>query len=426
MIAMLGVVDTAVAGRMPGAVFLAAVGLASAFAHFVFWLFGFLRMGTTGVTAQALGRLDPRGVRLSLLRGASFGIVLGLLLLVVSPLLYWIAVEVYAQEENLAQPFLQYLRIRFIGAPFALATYAFYGWLLGVDRNSLMLLIQTIVILANIIISPALALGLGWGVEGIAWATVISEILGAGLSLMFVLRVLPRLTLKPLRVALRLTDFFDIAEIRRFLSINTHIFVRTLCMLLAFQVFWVLSADLGIVALSVNAILLQMLSIASFALDGFALAGEAMVGENLTRFASKKRTSVAIGKVVESVLAWSCSFALLFTITYALTFNAIVAGFTNLQVVREAAREYLWWAALVPSVGVWAYAWDGIFLGLTLTRAFMLGTLFASLSFVICALPLVKILENHGLWLAMYVFFALRALSLYAFWRRWRKDSPRR
>ena len=430
MIAMLGVVDTAVAGRMSGVVFLAAVGLASAFAHFVFWLFGFLRMGTTGITAQALGRKDARGVRLSLLRGASFGLALGLLLLLLSPLLYLLAVKVYVQQENLAEPFLQYLRIRFIGAPFALVTYAFYGWFLGVDRNHLMLLIQTIVIVANIILSPALALGLGWGVEGIAWATVISEALGAGLALIYVLRVLPRLALKPLRVALRVADIFDVVEIWRFLSINTHIFLRTLCMLLAFQVFWVLSADLGIVALSVNTILLQMLNIAAFALDGFALAGEAMVGENFTRFAGKKQASVVIGKVVESVLAWSCAFALLFTIVYALTFDLIIAGFTNLQVVREAAREYRWWAALVPSVGVWAYAWDGIFLGLTLTKAFMLGTIFASLIFVIVAIPLVELLGNDGLWLALYIFFSLRALSLYAFWRRWwtqnfAKNSPK-
>ncbi len=422
-IALLGVVDTAVAGRMPGVVFLAAVGLGSIFAHFVFWLFGFLRMGTTGVTAQAIGAGDARGVRLSLLRGAGFGATLGLLLLLLSPLITFLAVELYVQDKSLTQPFAQYLSVRFIGAPFALASYAFYGWFLGINRSALMMMIQTSVIAANIVLSPLLAFGFGWGVEGIAWATVIAEILGAALSLVCVVRILARSPhMKLMRKIVR-ADIFDLREVRRFFAINTHIFFRTLCLLLAFQLFWLLSASVGTIALAVNTILRQLIEIAAFALDGFALAGEAMVGEQVARHASRTKAVKAVESAVRVVFVWSCLFALLFASVYAIAFNPIVAGFTDLEAVRSAAPAYRWFAVFVPIVAVWSYAWDGIFLGLTLTRALMIGMALAAVGFVLCALPLTALFGNVGLWIALYLFFIFRALTLYVSWRKWRKEG---
>ncbi len=425
-IALLGVVDTAVAGRMPGVAFLAAVGLGSIFAHFVFWLFGFLRMGTTGVTAQAIGANDARGVRLSLLRGAGFGAVLGMLLLLLSPLIVSLAVELYVQDKTLTQPFSQYLTIRFIGAPFALASYAFYGWFLGVNRSALMMVIQTFVIATNIILSPLLAFGFGWGVEGIAWATVAAEILGAVLSLVCVVRILSRVPQLRLSRKIARADLLDVREVRRFFAINTHIFVRTLCMLLAFQFFWLLSASVGNIALAVNTILRQLIEIAAFALDGFALAGEAMAGEQVARYASKKKSLAAVDSVVRVVFVWSCLFALLFAFVYAVAFDSIVAGFTDIEAVRTAAPSYRWFAVFVPVVAVWAYAWDGIFLGLTLTRAIMVCMALAAAGFVLVALPLTALFDNTGLWIALYLFFALRALTLYVAWRRWRKGKGRK
>ena len=424
-IALLGVVDTAVAGRMPGVVFLAAVGLGSVFAHFVFWLFGFLRMGTTGVTAQAIGAKDARGARLSLLRGAGFGATLGLLLLLLSPLITFFAVELYVQDKSLTQPFSQYLSVRFLGAPFALASYAFYGWFLGINRSSLMMVIQTLVIAANIVLSPLFAFGFGWGVVGIAWATVIAEMLGAALSLVCVVRILSRAPNMKLTRKITRADLLDLREVKRFFVINTHIFLRTLCMLLAFQFFWLLSASVGTIALAVNTILRQLIEIAAFALDGFALAGEAMVGEQVARFASQKKTRQAVDKVVRVVFVWSCLFALLFVAVYALAFDAIVAGFTNIEAVRVAAPSYRWFAVFVPAVAVWSYAWDGIFLGLTLTRAFMIGMALAAAGFVLVAWPLTALFGNAGLWAALYLFFAFRALTLFAFWRKWRKGAGR-
>ena len=420
-IALLGVVDTAVAGRMPGVVFLAAVGLGSIFAHFVFWLFGFLRMGTTGVTAQAIGAKDARGVRLSLLRGAGFGATLGMLLLLLSPAITFFAVELYVQDKTLTQPFSQYLSVRFIGAPFALASYAFYGWFLGINRSALMMVIQTLVITANIVLSPLLAFGFGWGVVGIAWATVAAEILGAILSLVCVVRILSRAPHMRLTRKIVRADLLDFHEVRRFFAINTHIFLRTLCMLLAFQLFWLLSASVGTIALAVNTILRQMIEIAAFALDGFALAGEAMAGEQVARHASKKKTVKAVSSVVRVVFVWSCLFALLFAAVYAVAFDLIVAGFTDLEAVRTAAPAYRWFAVFVPVVAVWAYAWDGIFLGLTLTRSLMIGMALAAAGFVLCALPLTALFGNTGLWAALYLFFVLRALTLYVAWRKWRK-----
>ncbi len=422
-IALLGVVDTAVAGRMPGVAFLAAVGLGSIFAHFVFWLFGFLRMGTTGVTAQALGANDARGVRLSLLRGAGCGAVLGTVLLVLSPLIVLFAVELYVQDKSLTQPFSQYLRVRFVGAPFALASYAFYGWFLGVNRSTLMMAIQTSVIAVNIVLSPLLAFGCGWGVLGIAWATVAAEIIGATLALVCVVRVLARSPHLKLSRKIARADLLNVREIRRFFAINTHIFLRTLCMLLAFQFFWLLSASVGNIALAVNTILRQLIEIAAYALDGFALAGEAMAGEQVARHASKKKRRQALDAVVHTVFVWSCLFALLFACVYALAFATIVAGFTDIEAVRAAAPAYRWFAVFVPVVAVWAYAWDGIFLGLTLTREIMVCMALAAAGFVLAALPLTALFGNTGLWVALYLFFVLRALTLYVAWKQWRKKT---
>jgi multidrug resistance protein, MATE family len=408
---LLGVVDTAVMGHLPGAWYIGAVAIGAMVFSYVYWGFGFLRMGTTGMVAQAFGANDAAEVRALLGRALLMALVLGVAIFalqwpLISTALWFI--EASDKVESLAR---SYFDIRVFAAPAALANYAVLGWLLGQQRAKSTLMLQVFMNGVNIVLDLWFVLGLGWGVEGVALATAISEYAAAGLGILLALRVLDQAGGRWSR-----TRLLDPVQLKRLLVVNGDIFVRTLCLVTTFAYFTSRGASMGDTLLAANAILMNFQMIVGYALDGFAFAAEALIGA-----AIGARDRAKLSEAVRVTTLWAGIFAALFSAVYAVAGSLIIAGMTDIGAVREAARTFLIWAVLSPLVSVWSFQLDGIFIGATRTRAMRNGMAISMASFFIGVWLLVPMWGNHGLWAAFYIYMIMRAITLVirypALWR---------
>lgn len=400
---LLGLVDTAVAGHLPGAHHLAAVGLGSGFASALFFLFGFLRMGTTGLVAQARGAGDERLVELHLLRALAVASALGVALVLAIPLLLPLARAIYAPDAALGPELSGYLAFRLAGAPATLAISAIYGWLLGraEARTSLLLLVGTNAL--NAVLDVVLVFGVGMTAPGIGLATALAEWSGA----LAALAALRRRT-GPLAPKLLAPDFRDRAAFRRLFAVNRDLFLRSALLETVFVLFTVTGARLGPPEAAVNAVLFNFFTLASFGLDGFAFAAESLVGR-----AIGARDREALAAAERAAFLHAGSLAAVTSLVWWIAGEAIVALLTNIPEVRAGASALLPAAAAIPLVAVWAFVYDGIFVGATRTRELRNGMALASLVFLLLLLSLVPLFGNAGLWAALLAFLAARGAILH-------------
>jgi len=399
---MLGVVDTAVMGHMPQAWYIGAVAVGAMIFSYVYWGFGFLRMGTTGLVAQAYGANDPVEVRALLGRALLMAVALGVGVFALQwPLIsgaLWF-IEASEQVETLAH---SYFDIRIYAAPAALANYAVLGWLLGLQRAKSALLLQVFMNGVNVVLDLWFVLGLGWGVEGVALATAIAEYSAAILGVVLALRVM-----REIDGQWSWARTLDPVQLKRLFVVNGDIFIRTLCLVTAFAWFTSQGASMGDTLLAANAILMNFQMIVGYALDGFAFAAEALIGAAIGAKDRKK-----LSAAVRATTIWAGVFALLFSLVYAVAGSLIIAGMTNIGEVREAAQTFLIWAVLSPLVSVWSFQLDGIFIGATRTRAMRNGMAISLAGFLLSVWIFVPLWQNHGLWLAFYIYMILRAITL--------------
>jgi MATE family multidrug resistance protein len=399
---LLGIVDTAVVGHLAAPHYLGAVAIGALSFNVLYFVFGFLRMGTTGLTAQAFGRADGDELRAGLARPLLLAAVAAALLLAGAPLIVRAAWYLFEPTARVGAELEAYLRIRLIGAPAALANMVFLGWLLGLQnaRGPMALLIVTNAL--NIALALLFVLGFGWAVRGVAAATVCAEYGGTALGLW-----LARRQLRGLAGGWRRPAILDRAAFRRLLAVNRDILLRSLSLEAAFLAFTALSSRQGEITLAANAVLLNFLTFAAFGLDGFAHAAEAMVGRHVGsgdapafRAATRANLSLALGLAVALALA------------FAIGGRLGIALMTGLTEVRAAAASYLPYVAALPLVGVFAFLFDGIFIGATRTAEMRNGMALALVVFAGAAALLMPPLGNHGLWLAMLLFMAARGLWL--------------
>ncbi len=399
---LLGAVDTAVVGHLPEAYYLGAVAVGAVVFTFVYWGFGFLRMGTTGLTAQALGAGDVDEVRASLARAMLIALVLSAGILALQWPLAWIAFQLFeasAEVETLAQ---SYFAIRIWGAPAALANYALLGWFMGMQRMRAALGLQVFMNALNIVLDLWFVLDLGWGVEGVAAATAISEYSAIVLGAWMLRRMLVPLGGRFVRARI-----LDRSRLKRTLAVNRDIFIRTICLLVGFAYFTALGARMGDAVLAANAVLMNFLSIMAYGLDGFAHAAEALVGG-----AVGARDRKAFRAAVRVTTIWAALIAGLVVVAYAVLGIVIVAVLTGLPEVRALAGDYLIWAVAYPVVAVWAFQLDGIFIGATSGPDMRNAMIVSLVVFVAATAVLVPLWGNHGLWLSMLIFAGARTLSL--------------
>ena len=296
-----------------------------------------------------------------------------------------------------------YFDIRVFAAPAALANYAVLGWLLGLQRAKSALMLQIFMNGVNIVLDLWFVLGLGWGVEGVALATAISEYAAAGLGIVLALRVLGQIGGQ-----WSLDRLIDPLQLKRLFVVNGDIFVRTLCLVTAFAYFTSRGASMGDTLLAANAILMNFQMIVGYALDGFAFAAEALIGAAIGAGDRDK-----LRQAVRTSTLWAGLFAVLFSLAYWVAGSLIIAAMTDIGTVRKTAETFLIWAVFSPLVSVWSFQLDGIFIGATRTRAMRNGMAVSLAGFLLSVWIMVPLWGNHGLWAAFYVYMILRAVTLY-------------
>jgi len=398
---LIGIVDTGFVGQIPDPAYIGAVAVGSLIFVFVFWAFGFLRMGTTGLTAQSLGAEDHGEVSASLGRALVLALFVGLGLIALQWPIREIAIGLLdgsAQVELLAA---QYFDIRIWAAPATLANYALLGWFIGLGRTDIGLVLQLVLNISNMLLDGLFVLGFGWDVRGVAAGTVLAECLAALVGLAIALNYLRRFG-----AGIVLAKLFDRVKIRRTISVNRDIMIRSLALIFVFVWFMAKGAQQGDVILAANAVLMHFVSVSAYFLDGLAFAAETLVGQAIgashragIRLAAKITTQWAAGVAVVMAAALGLSGALFIDL---LTVDAAA---------RAAARQYLPWAAAAPLLGVWAFQLDGIFIGATRTVEMRNAMLIATGIFLLGWWLLLPF-GNHGLWAALHVNYFARIATL--------------
>jgi len=402
---LLGAVHTAVIGHLPEPYYLGAVAIGAMLFNFIYHLFNCLRMGTTGPTAQARGAGDFAELRTILARALLLaGAIGGVLLLLQLPILaaaLWL-IDASAEVERHAA---EYFRIRVWALPAVLGCYAIVGWLYGLRDARLPLLILFVTNGVNIVLSLLFVIGFGWGVPGVALASLIAEYTGLAAALLCAYRVL-----RSLPDDGRGSRVLDPARFARMLAINTDIVLRTFCVVSVLAIFMAKSAELGDVQLAANQVLHTFLMFTSFGLDGFAHAAEAILGESVGR-----RNREAFRRNMRVVLLWAGLVAALNVVVYLVAGPAIIALLTGIAEVRVTAEDWLLWPALLPLVSVWAYTYDGVYLAATRTRVMRNTVLISFAVFLAVLHAAMPAFGNTGLWGALAVFLGLRGLLLHLY-----------
>ncbi|HEX3379358.1 MAG TPA: MATE family efflux transporter [Paraburkholderia sp.] len=399
---ILGAVDTAVAGHLDGASYLGGVALGGLFFNFVFWGFGFLRMGTTGLVAQAHGAGQSDELRNTVVRALLMAAAIGALVLLVQQPLIDYALRLIGGSDAVQRHAQVYCHARIWAAPLALGNYVVLGWLLGTQRVRLALLSQVFINSVNIVAVLLYVYAFHWGVAGIGAATATADALGFVLGLALLWHGRPRG-----RPALNRAALFDAAALKRLVVLNRDIFARTLCLLASFGWFAHLGARQGDTTLAANALLLNFQTFMAYGLDGFAHAAEALVGA-----AIGARDRHAFAQAVKVTALWSALGAIGFALVFWGAGAWIIERLTDQAAVRSAAETYLPWAALSPVISVWGFLLDGVFIGATRTRELMMAMVVSLAVFVAASAALLALHGNHGLWIALLIFMATRGVTL--------------
>jgi MATE family multidrug resistance protein len=398
---ILGAVDTGVVGQMGEAAPIGAVGIGAVILATIYWIFGFLRMGTTGLAAQARGAGDWGETGALLMRGILLAFAAGAVFIIAQAAVFWGAFALApasAEVEGLAR---SYLEIRIWGAPATIALYAVTGWLIAVERTRAVFLLQVWMNGLNIVLDLWFVLGLGWGVEGVAIATLMAEWSGLALGLWFC---------RDAFAGDQWRDWgrvFDPARLKRMMQVNGDIMVRSVLLTGSFTTFLFIGADLGDVTLAANQVLLQFVEITAFAMDGFAFTAEAMVGSAV---GARSRSHMRQAAILTS--QWGVATAVLLGVVFWIGGGWLIDLMSTSPEVRAAGRDYLLWAAALPLLSVASYMFDGIFIGATWTRDMRVAMIQSVALYVGALVILVPLMGNHGLWAALVVLNLARGATL--------------
>ena len=408
---LLGLVDTAVIGHLDSPVYLGGVAVGATATSFLFMLLLFLRMSTTGLTAQAFGARDPQRLARALVQ--PLGLAAGAAIVVLRMPLIDLALHIVGGSEAVLEQARRFLELRWLSAPASLANLVLLGWLLGVQYARAPVILLVVGNVLNIMLDLWLVMGLHMNVQGAALATVTAEYVTFFIGLLMARRVLALrgVSLSMLKNAWR-------GDIRRLLALNRDIMLRSLLLQLCFGAVTVFGARLGADVVAVNAVLMTMLTFTAYALDGFAYAVEAHSGQ-----AYGARDDSQLLAVWHAACRQSGMVALAFALIYGLAGEQIIALLTSLPSLQQLADRYLVWQMILPVIGVWCYLLDGMFIGATRGAEMRNSMAVAAAGFALTLLT-VPTLGNHGLWLALTVFLALRGASLAVIWRRhWQRGT---
>ena len=405
---LLGLVDVAIVGHIGDASYIGAIAVGSMLFNVIYWLFGFLRMGTSGMTSQALGRRDFAEVVRLLVRSLAIGVSIGILFFILQRLVIGGGLWAMKPENDVMELARRYCYVCIWGAPAVLGLYGFTGWFIGMQNTRIPMVVSLAQNVINIIASLVLVFGCHLTVEGVALGTVIAQWWGFLLALLMGHIYYHRLAKYDF-----VHGLFAVESLKKFFVVNRDIFLRTVCLVSVNLFFTAAGSREGTIVLAVNTLLMTLFTIYSYFMDGFAYAAEALSGKY---YGAGNR--VAFNEVVHRVFVFGSVVAIAFTLLYIIGGSHFLGLLTSDDRVVAASSEYFWWAVLIPVTGMAAFVFDGIFVGITQSGSMFLSTVISAGIFYVLFFGLHTLMGNHALWLAFLVYLSMRGIVLWFIYRR--------
>lgn len=408
---LLGLVDVTIVGHMGNAAYIAAIAVGSMIFNVIYWIFGFLRMGTSGMTSQAYGRQRLDEAVDLLVRALAVGVGIGLAFVAGQSVLKWAALELMQPTADIAVFTSTYFDICIWGAPAVLGLYSLTGWYIGMQNTRLPMLVSIFQNVVNIAASLVFVYLFGMKVEGVAFGTLTAQYAGFLAAFLFLRKryreVLVHVSLRALR---------DAAAMMRFFTVNRDIFLRTLFLVAVNLFFTAAGAKQGAVVLSVNTLLFQLFTLYSYVMDGFAYAGEAIGGKYFGA-----RNQEAFDDTVSRLFRWGLALTLFYTLLYLVAGEPFLRLLTDEPEVVDCSKEYILWAVAIPLAGMGAFYWDGLYIGMTATRGMLSSTFTGAAVFFAVYFFLFPLLGNHALWLALILYLVSRGVVQTLLFRKYRR-----
>lgn len=414
---LLGLVDVAIVGHMGDASYIGAIAVGTMMMNVICWLFGFLRMGTSGMTSQAYGRGDSKEAATILFQAIALGAAIGILFVLFQPLLLRLFLFFMRPSDEIRAFASVYFHVCVFGLPAALVMYGLTGWFIGMQDTRTPMTVSIFQNIVNIMTSLLLVYVFGMKVEGVALGTLTAQYSGLLLALYILRRkyashyqlLFSQFTLKP-------GDYSSFSykhTLNRFFRVNRDIFLRTLFLVAVNAAFTSVGSRQGDVILAVNTLLFQFFTLYSYIMDGFAYAGEAICGKYYGA-----GNAPSFHACIRRLFAWGVIMTVVYTAAYYFGANDILHVLSNEQTVIEASEPYLLWVALIPVAGMGAFIWDGVFIGITDSRGMLLSCFVAAIVFAIMLSLFFTTMGNHALWLALLSYLLARGvMQTMLFWR---------
>ena len=408
---LLGLVDTAITGHMGEARYIGAIAVGSMFFNIMYWLFAFLRMGTGGMTAQAYGRKDFCEADLTGLRAISISLLIGLTIILLQYPLLHLAMWFIAPDENVMKLVYSYCYICICGVPASLGLFALNGWFVGMQNTKIPMVISITQNVVNILVSLLLVYCLGMKIEGVATGTLIAQWAGFLMGSFFFVKKRGKIYPNG-NSRVSLSHIFESSSMKSFFMVNRDIFLRTVFLVSVNLYFVAAGAKGGEIVLAVNTLLMQLFILYSYIMDGFAYAAEALCG----RFYGAK-DEASLRETIRKVFYWSIGLTAIYSVVYGVGGLDFLRLLTNEENVIAASEEYIFWAMLIPIAGMVAFVWDGVFIGMTMTRGMLSGTFVAAIVFFATYFAFEPTLNNHALWLAFILYLVARGVTQSVYWK---------
>ena len=397
---LLGLIDVTIVGHLGSAAYIGAIAVGGMLFNIIYWIFGFLRMGTSGMTSQAYGKHDMDEVTRLLLRSVGVGLLIAIILVALQYPIRKLAFTFIQTTEEVEQLATLYFQICIWGAPAMLGLYGFAGWFIGMQNSRFPMYIAITQNIVNIAASLCFVYLFHMKVAGVALGTLTAQYAGFFMALLLWRRYYGKL-----KERIAWQEILKKEAMLRFFQVNRDIFLRTLCLVIVTLFFTSAGAAQGEVVLAVNTLLMQLFTLFSYIMDGFAYAGEALAGRYI---GAKNQTGLR--STVHHLFYWGLGLSFLFTLLYSVGGKSFLGLLTNDISVIAASDSYFYWALIIPLAGFSAFLWDGIFIGATATRQMLYSMLVASASFFGIYYGFHSLLGNHALWLAFLVYLSLRGI----------------
>ncbi|MEN8193223.1 MAG: MATE family efflux transporter [Bacteroidota bacterium] len=400
---LLSSVDTAVVGHLEEVYYLGAIAIGSMIFNFIYWGFGFLRMGTTGLTSQAFGQNKKDEISFNLFRPLTVAIITGFIIIALQYFIAGAAFYIVGASYEVEKYAREYFYIRIYAAPATLAVYVFHGWFLGVQNAKYPMIILVTVNILNILFNLLFVYQFNMKSDGVAWGTLVAQYSGLILSL-----ILFSKSYKGFMKYFSMSSLINFSKMKTFFKVNTDIFIRTLALVFVFSFFTAESATFGDNILAANTILLQLWVILAYSVDGFAFAAESLVGRFI---GAKDRINLKLS--VQYIFTWGIGLGFVFTLVFSIWGEQIISIYTDNEIVIAITASFLFWAVISQIINSISFIWDGIYIGATATssmrNAMLIG---AGVIFIPTYYLLKDELGNHALWLALVLFMISRAVFL--------------